>query len=342
MHGGGEPAVSVVLFLLSSVCAVTPMLGMLVLVWWLDRYDREPVWLVATTFLWGALGSVPLTLMANYPVAILSRQIIGPINQHLALAVETVILAPLVEEPAKALILLLVIFTRHFDNMTDGFVYGAAAGLGFGMTENFMYFASEIGDSEQWLQTVFIRTLYSAMMHMTASAIVGAALGFGRFSGAPGLIASGFAGLSAAIGVHALWNGLLTLEGATGTGAAFLFNVVIFPIEVLLAFCVFQACLLEESLTIRRELGEEANRGLIPATHAGILGSWWQRNRADWVPIGVNHPVYVEAATTLAMRKKQARLTSFRGQSAFYDREVERLRTEIRDLLQHSRERDSL
>ena len=49
-------------------------------------------------------------------------------------------IAPLIEEPAKALCLLALYRSREFDNATDGFVYGAAAGLGFGMTENFFYF----------------------------------------------------------------------------------------------------------------------------------------------------------------------------------------------------------
>ena len=51
-------------------------------------------------------------------------------------------LAPLIEEPTKAIILFAIVRSRHFDNTTDGFVYGAAAGLGFAMTENFMYFGS--------------------------------------------------------------------------------------------------------------------------------------------------------------------------------------------------------
>ena len=63
-----------------------------------------------------------------------------------AAMVGPVLVAPLVEEPCKALFLAYVIWNRHFDNMTDGFVYGAAAGLGFGMTENLLYFVSACGD----------------------------------------------------------------------------------------------------------------------------------------------------------------------------------------------------
>ena len=55
--------VSVVLSIASTVCACVPMFAFLVAVWWLDRYDREPVWLIGLTFLWGAIGGVVLSLI---------------------------------------------------------------------------------------------------------------------------------------------------------------------------------------------------------------------------------------------------------------------------------------
>ena len=42
-----------VIFLIacSVVCAVVPMLVFLATIWWMDRYDREPLWLLGLTFL---------------------------------------------------------------------------------------------------------------------------------------------------------------------------------------------------------------------------------------------------------------------------------------------------
>jgi RsiW-degrading membrane proteinase PrsW (M82 family) len=323
--------VALLLIAFSTVCAIVPMLLFLGVVWWMDRYDREPIWLVSLTFLWGAIGSIILAVIGS-TIVLLPVQLIAP---GAADATGAVVVAPLIEEPAKAMILLLIIWSRHFDNMTDGFVYGAAAGLGFGMTENFLYFAGAAveGDMFTWIMTVVVRTLYSALMHASATAVVGAALGFARFRGCLMLVVSGVLGLGLAMGIHALWNGLLTLDTLGGFGGAlFGMNLLLFPLEFLFILAVYQLCLFSESAMIRRELAEEAGQGLMPEEHARIMGSYLARNRRKWVPQGLNRRAYVRAATMLAFRKYQAEHAR-PGETPYYEKEVERLREEIRNLL---------
>jgi protease PrsW len=342
-YSPGMVIVSWVLSALSTVCAVFPMVAFLTAVWWMDRYDREPVWLVGLTFLWGGIGSILLALAGSTVMQILFAFAFGAAtsltgyNTHwlLAAAGPTVI-APLVEEPSKALFLLFVIWNRHFDNMTDGFVYGAAAGLGFGMTENFMYFVNTSGNMGTWGTTVIIRTFYSAVMHATCTAIVGAGLGWARFRGPFVLLAAGIVGLGSAMGVHALWNGLLTIEEyrfVQDLGVSMLaVNLVIFPMQAGFVFIIFQLCLLEESLNIRRELEEEASNGVIPYEHPAILASWLRRLGQSWLPVGVDQERYVVTATSLAMRKKQVRLMRHRAPD-FYKDDVKRLRSQLKKLL---------
>lgn len=310
------------------------MFGFLALIWWLDRYDREPVWLLGLTFLWGAVGAVGLAMVVSLVITALLLPILGVFEVPLLTAQAVagpVLVAPLVEEPAKAMILLVVMWNRHFDNMTDGFVYGAAAGLGFGMTENLMYFVSVSGDVETWGSTVLIRTFYSAVMHATATAVVGASIGYARFRGLKGLALAGTTGLTLAIGVHALWNGLITLSGLTGGEGLFTANLVLLPVEVAAVFLVFQVCLLEESRTIRRELEEEVRAGRMPESHPRIIASWLQRLSSRWLPPTVDRDTYVQLATELAMRKKQVRLMGRRA-PPFYVSEVRRLRARLSDL----------
>ncbi|HHO52833.1 MAG TPA: PrsW family intramembrane metalloprotease, partial [Deltaproteobacteria bacterium] len=303
-------------------------------IWWLDRYDREPIWLLGLTFLWGAIGSVLAAVLGSIlidGVIHLTMELGSTIDLDLSTARAIsgpVLVAPLVEEPAKAVVLLYVIWNRHFDNMTDGFVYGAAAGLGFGMTENLMYFVSVSSDVAAWGSTVLIRTFYSAVMHATASAILGASLGFARFRGSLVLTSSGVAGMGLAMLVHALWNGLITFSELTGGEGLFFANLIIFPLEVSMVFIVFQICLLEESWTIERELIEEARDGRLPEAHPKILASWLQRLSTRWVPEGVDHDLYVQTATSLAMRKKQVRQMGAHTPS-FYRDEVDRLRRQL-------------
>ena len=49
-------------FTLAVVAAGLPTLIFLGLVWWLDRYEKEPAHLLAVTFLWGALPAAVLAV----------------------------------------------------------------------------------------------------------------------------------------------------------------------------------------------------------------------------------------------------------------------------------------
>lgn len=314
--------------LASIPCAVIPILGFLWFIWWLDRYDREPIWLFLGVFTWGAIGAVFLSLVGSgvvaVPIAALAPE--GTVD-----ALLMTFAAPLVEEPSKALILLFVARSRHFDNVTDGFVYGAAAGLGFGMSENLLYFVrvAETGDPTAWLLTVVVRTLYSALMHAGATSVVGAALGIAKFR--RGAFGTGVlaAGVAVAMGMHALWNGLLSLaqDGAGSLGAL---NFVLFPLEFGVLVVIFQVCLVFEHRMLRRELTDEAQRGTLPTSHVRVLSSYLLRWRRGWLPREVDHHEYVRMTTTLALRKSQ--LASGRD-ALFFESEISELRAEITELL---------
>jgi RsiW-degrading membrane proteinase PrsW (M82 family) len=307
---------------LSVPCAVLPVLAFLWLIWWMDRYDREPLWLFALAFLWGAGGGAVLALVTS------NAALGGP--GGLAVG-DLVRLAPLVEEPAKALILLLIVTSQHFDNTTDGFVYGAAAGLGFGMTENLIYFshAAQGGDVLAFALLVVLRSLYSALMHAAATSVVGASLGWAKFRHGAARFLVLPAGMAVALGIHGLWNQLLA-AGAAGSLALGLLDFVLFPLEFGVLFGIFQLCLLDEKSILQRELKEEVDLGVIPPEHLPFLGAYRKRSRPGWLPAGMDHRAYVRAATTLAFRKHQLRFTAAPDHYAV---EVTRLRQAILQLL---------
>ena len=129
---------------LSSLLAVVPI-GVL---WFLDRRERETPWLFAAAFLWGGCIATALALPFNtvffkvvdewlglHPMLAV---ILGP-NASLRLVAP--ISAPIVEELAKALGVLLIfwLLRPEFDNMRDGIVYGALVGLGFTWFEAALY-----------------------------------------------------------------------------------------------------------------------------------------------------------------------------------------------------------
>jgi RsiW-degrading membrane proteinase PrsW (M82 family) len=327
--------VAVILFLLSVVAAIVPPTMLLALVWWFDRYDREPVWLLVAAFLWGATGAVVVAILGSWFVGLFVNAGLQALNSggldilRFSGAISATFVAPLVEEPAKALPLIGLLATRHFDNATDGFVYGAACGLGFALTENFLYFMGNISDAGTWLATVIVRTGWSATMHATASAVVGAALGWARFRGwFLGGVVSLF-GLAGAMSVHAAWNGLLSLGQVLG-GSMMLLDLVMLPLEIALIFVCFQACLWLESRTIRRELGEEAAHGTLPAAHVDVLASSWRRRRGDWTD-GIAREPYIAAATRLAMRRGQLTIAG-PGAPLWLHEEIAASRNELRRL----------
>jgi len=167
------------LIISSALAAIIPMGIYMFLIWWFDRYDREPFKMVLNNYLWGSLGAVVLTLIISGSFSkVFSFFILEPDQLR---RVETIIIAPIVEEIIKGAFLLITVSSFKFDNMTDGIVYGGAIGLGFGMTENFFYFISFGQTVEQWLILVIIRTLFSAVMHCVSTATLGAFIGYAKF-----------------------------------------------------------------------------------------------------------------------------------------------------------------
>ena len=314
---------------LSVAAGMIPMLAFLAVVWWLDRYDREPVWLVGLVFLWGAIfaagGSYITNSIGHF---ILSVALANSINAEW---ISIMFVAPLVEEPLKGLILIVLAFTRWFDNTTDGFVYGAAAGLGFAMSENILYFnrAAEASVSV-WFTTVLVRTATSGLMHALATSIIGAALGWGKTRTLDIRLVALVMGSVIAVSIHMVWNGLIVIGQASGQ-SIFWLDVLIFGVEFLLIFGTFMLCLHGEHRMIRRELMVEAQGGVLPPQHVAILSSVSKRSRVGWCPPGVDQQTYIELATRLAFRRMQCRGRGSRQQT--YLKEARALRHQLRALL---------
>jgi RsiW-degrading membrane proteinase PrsW (M82 family) len=324
-------ATALLLLLFSIVAASVPLIALLAVLVWMDRYEREPIWLVAITFLWGAVGAIFFALFASVLFLLPAEAFLDPASIE---AVGAVLVAPLVEEPAKGLVLLFLVASKHFDNPTDGIVYGAAAGLGFGMTENFFYFAEPAASGEvgSWIGLVFIRTLFSAPMHACATGLLGMALGFAKFRGWRQRVVVVPLGLAAAVGLHMMWNGLAVLSSTSPQGGLlFLLNLLLLIGVFALMMASYQFSLWRESKLILRELNLLAQEGVLPEEQAHHLSSWTSRAlKKDWVPPQVPKKAYIEAATLFAFRMAQSRA---RPEQVFYREEAARLRTELEEFL---------
>ena len=310
------------LLIASLFAAIVPMVTYLLIIWQLDRYDREPFSLVIINYIYGAVGAILLAIIGSGIISSMISFIVD--NEEVILRIQTILIAPVVEETTKGFFLFLMVTNKKFDNITDGIVYGGAIGLGFGMTENFFYFIYYSSSFQNWISIVIIRTLFSGVMHCVSTGTLGAFLGYAKFR--PKIIKITFPiiGLLIAMFIHFLWN--LSVSFTSTAILGFLF--IIFTIAVFIT--VFSIALMGERKIIFRELLSESDAGLIPKEHLYILNSN-KRNKLGWIDERIRK-LYIRAATTLAFRKMQARNTSGMSKN-YYNQDIEHYRNFIRNLL---------
>jgi RsiW-degrading membrane proteinase PrsW (M82 family) len=311
----------------SLVAAIVPMFTYLLIIWWMDRNEREPFWLVFLNFIWGATGAIFLAIIGSLifqvPLSTIVMAVADGNAEELIDLSGAIITAPVVEEATKGIFLLLMSFNKRFDGVVDGVVYGGAIGLGFGMTENFMYFLMYGTTLEDWIYVVVIRTLFSAVMHCLAQASFGAFVGYAKFKPVIFKIFLIPAGYMLAVFLHFAWNLSVSLTETTAI-LGFLFLIIYF----LAIFAVFQVAIYLESKTILRELHDESQTGVIPAEHLEHLPYVLRRNRYGWLHRNINQKEYVRLSVELALRKHQYK-NSTGARKQLYWREIENNRYKI-------------
>ena len=265
-----------VALLIGMVSAILPVPIYLVLVLWIDRYEAEPAWMLATAFFWGALVAVFFAILLNTASDLAVQLMTNSVRAGHTFG--AVISAPIVEESAKALILFIFFFAKkdEFDGVIDGIVYAAMVGLGFAMTENIQYYGKAVLESGGTLTFVFIlRGFLAPFSHPMFTSMTGIGLGLARQSRSMVLkwIAPPF-GLLAAISMHSIWNGSGVLFG----GGAFLLTYILIMIPAFFIMLVVIALALRrEGQIVREHLAGEFQGGLFTPDEYRRLGSIFGR-----------------------------------------------------------------
>ncbi|MFQ5986390.1 MAG: PrsW family intramembrane metalloprotease [Thermoplasmata archaeon] len=152
-----------------------------------ERYEREPWKQVFRAFIWGAFIGVIVAIILSFILAailleagtfLLRHVHVGLVEAldaqvNLSLLILLVVVAPVTEEFAKGLGVFRV--RRHINEVEDGVVYGAAAGLGFAATENVAYgaLAFAAGGLGASLALIGLRSFSSALLHAAATGTFG-------------------------------------------------------------------------------------------------------------------------------------------------------------------------
>ncbi len=115
--------------------------------------------------------------------------------------------APVIEEILKALILIYLVRQPRFTYFVDGAIYGFTVGIGFAIVENYSYV---LANANTALGLAVGRVLSTNLMHATACALTGIALGLARFEGSFLRWGSLAGGWLPAISLHIGFNNLVT------------------------------------------------------------------------------------------------------------------------------------
>jgi RsiW-degrading membrane proteinase PrsW (M82 family) len=146
---------------------------------WLDGYEREPRSLMIGAFLWGLLVAPLFSSLGNDFWGVVIAKLGGA---EFASRWSSAITAPIVEETYKYLgiVVLFLIARAEFDDLIDGFVYGALVGLGFAVAEDILYFMFVFGGSvQQVIDGFYLRVILSGLYgHVTFTGIAGIGLAY--------------------------------------------------------------------------------------------------------------------------------------------------------------------
>ncbi len=285
----------------SLFAAIVPISFYLFFLWKYDRYEPEPFGIVIKHFLWGAIGAIIFGVVVSSFFVTDNNfvYILDKVNSLFAI----VIISPFVEEIGKGIFLVMSAKKDYFDNMTDGIVYGGAIGLGFGMTENLMYFVMYDNNFTNWLSIVIIRSIFSATMHAIATATFGATLALSKFSDSKAnKIIFPLLGIILAIVFHSIWNYLVSSGFTYFIGILYMFGLIT------LFILVYHYSLKTEKNIILNELEEEIYKINFPREHLSIV-STSKKFRRNWINNEIRKN-YALLAIKLAFRKHQAKHSS--------------------------------
>ena len=337
----------------AMLVATLPVPLYITLILWVDRYESEPLWMIAIAFFWGATIAVfaayLLNTLGGIIVAILTRSIIA------ARLSGAVIFAPIVEETFKALGLFILYFAKkdEFDGVVDGFVYAGMIGLGFAMTENFQYYGGVIArtggqiHTEDFHEIYFLRGMLAPYSHPIFTSMTGIGLGAARQSKhMAAKILLPIAGFLLAVFLHFLWNFLAVVSGFGDDPFRtfiYIYIVVMVPIFCAILGLIFFA-LRREGRVVREHLLCDFQGGLLTqeeynrlCTISGRMGSSLRALKRGGIGAWRARMQFNQTASELAFHRSRAARGLYRDQQTAAEREAGYLQMlrELRQRLGH-------
>jgi RsiW-degrading membrane proteinase PrsW (M82 family) len=323
-----------------AVSALLTLVPVLILRF-LDRREPEAPVMFAIALLWGGLIATGLALPFNNAIlqgvynAISTEPTITEfLGDDAAFLIGAPLAGPLVEEITKGLgvLVLFWLFRAEFDNLRDGFIYGALVGAGFNLLEAPLYVAqgfAETGVAPFGFQLGGRFALFGLAGHALYTGMFGAFLGLARQTATRWLHwAAPFVGLLLAISAHFLNNVLgliitiiMRLNGEPlpepgplpdiSLAASFFSSslrtlILFFPYLLLMGILLYISGDWERR-TIRQELEEEIPNCVTPDEYEAICNDRILRTRRVDKLRRRASQLRVRAQNELAFRKYRVR-----------------------------------
>lgn len=266
-----NPVGTTIGFVLSSIAIAVVVACYL----WLDRWEPEPPRLLILAFLWGASVAIILSLALE----LWADAVFLPTPGLPEGFESTALRAPLIEEAAKGLFLLIMMTGRRryeLNSLTDCLVYAGLVGAGFAWFEDILYIANG-EDLAASLFTAALRLIMAPFAHSLFLSMLAVGVYFAlKQRHLIGRIACIVAGYAAAVIMHALWNG----SSVIGIEAYFLVYLVwMMPIFGLAIWLAVRSRRREQQV-VAAKLPTMVAANLISANEASWLGSIRNRKLA--------------------------------------------------------------
>jgi protease PrsW len=200
----GGPVATLIVTLLAAISF--PLL--ILILFWLDRYEPEPARYRLAALGWGGVVAVAISLVAEGVLFGLPGT---------TTFVDTAVIAPLVEEAGKGLFLVLVVIFRReqIHGLLDGLIYGALVGVGFAFVEDIAYYLASL-EAGALPVTFFLRGIMGPFAHPLFTAALGIGIGIAVTTRQPAVrVLAPILGYAAAVLMHGIWNGS-TFWGGNG------------------------------------------------------------------------------------------------------------------------------
>jgi RsiW-degrading membrane proteinase PrsW (M82 family) len=263
--GVGSLAVAVLIFVSGGPVggAVTTLLAavsfplMILLLFWLDRYEPEPGRYRLAALGWGGVIAIGISLPLE--LLIPSSESIG-----------TAVVAPFVEEFAKGLFVVAIVVLRReqLHGVLDGIVYGALVGIGFAFTEDIFYYLQALGQGALG-GTFLLRGILGPFGHPLYTSLTGIGIGIAVMSRSRAIrVLAPILGYLGAVLLHGIWNGTAVWGGQT----TFFLVYGLFYLPLVIAAVVVM-------IWIRRREGRMLTNALDQCAQLGLIS----RAEIGWV-----------------------------------------------------------